>query len=76
MWEQGTLRLGRAQEGRLVCDSVADEVLIRGRVALNRAIDGDVVAVELLPEVSQAIVGAFALRPKRVARPNRLECFL
>lgn len=56
MWKQGTLRAGRAQEGRLLCDSVADEVLIRGRVALNRAIDGDVVAVELLPEVSQIMI--------------------
>ncbi|KAK9797008.1 hypothetical protein WJX73_004308 [Symbiochloris irregularis] len=50
IYHQGTLRAGRAQEGRLVCDSLADEVLIRGRVALNRALDGDVVAVELLPE--------------------------
>ena len=54
MMMQGNLRVGRFNsfEARLACDSFEDEILISGRVAMNRALDGDVVAVELLPEAS------------------------
>ena len=50
---QGTLRVGRFNsfEAKLACDSMEEEILISGRVSMNRALDGDVVAVELLPEV-------------------------
>ena len=31
-------------------ESVGQDILLAGRAAMNRALDGDVVAVELLPE--------------------------
>ena len=37
-------------EGYVGSESVGQDILIAGRVAMNRALDGDVVAVELLPE--------------------------
>ncbi|KAL6771469.1 hypothetical protein ACKKBG_A26505 [Auxenochlorella protothecoides x Auxenochlorella symbiontica] len=51
-YHQGTLRVSRFNpwEGYIACQSVEQEILLSGRGALNRAMDGDVVAVELLPE--------------------------
>jgi exosome complex exonuclease DIS3/RRP44 len=37
-------------EGYVVSESVGQDILLAGRVAMNRAMDGDIVAVELLPE--------------------------
>ncbi|XP_058806479.1 exosome complex exonuclease RRP44 [Phymastichus coffea] len=37
-------------EGSVNCESVEKFILVQGRESLNRAIDGDTVAVELLPE--------------------------
>ncbi|XP_014226404.1 exosome complex exonuclease RRP44 [Trichogramma pretiosum] len=37
-------------EGTVNCESLDKFILIQGREALNRAIDGDTVAIELLPE--------------------------
>lgn len=31
-------------------ESIGDEIVIRGRTNMNRAFDGDIVAVELLPQ--------------------------
>ena len=49
---QGSLRVNRfnSAEGYVGSESVGQDVLIAGRVAMNRALDGDIVAVELLPE--------------------------
>ncbi|EFJ53011.1 hypothetical protein VOLCADRAFT_55673 [Volvox carteri f. nagariensis] len=51
-FHQGALRVSRFNsfEGWLASESVGEDILINGRVDMNRAIDGDVVAVELLPE--------------------------
>lgn len=38
-------------EGWVASESVGQDILIPDRVAMNRAMDGDIVAVELLPEV-------------------------
>ncbi|EEH54478.1 uncharacterized protein MICPUCDRAFT_462, partial [Micromonas pusilla CCMP1545] len=49
---QGALRTSRFSpwEGVVGCDAVGADILLSGRSALNRAMDGDVVAVRLLPE--------------------------
>ena len=49
---QGTLRVGRYNtfEGWVSSESVGQDILISGRVDMNRALDGDSVVVELLPE--------------------------
>ena len=49
---QGTLRTSRHSpwEGSIACDALGCDILLSGRGALNRAMDGDVVAVSLLPE--------------------------
>ena len=51
-YHQGSLRVNRFNtfEGWIGSESVGEDILIRGRVAMNRAMDGDVVAVEVLPE--------------------------
>lgn len=51
-YHQGTLRVNRFNpfEGWVGSESVGEDILIRGRVAMNRAMEGDVVAVELLSE--------------------------
>ena len=51
-YHQGTLRVNRFNpfEGWVGSESVGEDILIRGREALNRGMEGDVVAVELLPE--------------------------
>lgn len=51
-YHQGTLRVNRFNpfEGWVGSESVGEDILIRGRIAMNRAMAGDVVAVELLPE--------------------------
>ena len=50
---QGALRVNRfnSAEGWVASESVGQDILIPDRVAMNRAMDGDIVAVELLPEV-------------------------
>jgi len=49
---QGALRTSRFNpyEGRIASDSVGQDILISGRLDMNRAMEGDIVAVELLPE--------------------------
>jgi exosome complex exonuclease DIS3/RRP44 len=49
---QGSLRTGRFSpwEGYVGSDAVGGDIMIVGRTDMNRAMDGDVVAVELLPE--------------------------
>ena len=49
---QGALRTSRHSpwEGSIACDALGCDILLSGRGALNRAMDGDVVAVSLLPE--------------------------
>jgi exosome complex exonuclease DIS3/RRP44 len=51
-YHQGTLRVNRFNpfEGWVGSESVGEDILIRGRVDMNRAMEGDVVAIELLPE--------------------------
>ena len=48
---QGALRTQRHSpwEGSIACDALGCDILLSGRAALNRAMDGDVVAVSLLP---------------------------
>ncbi|KAL6756016.1 hypothetical protein V8C86DRAFT_129914 [Haematococcus lacustris] len=49
---QGTLCVGRFNpfEGSVSSSSAGLDILVSGRLDMNRAMDGDVVAVELLPE--------------------------
>ncbi|GAQ85435.1 Ribonuclease II/R family protein [Klebsormidium nitens] len=51
LFHQGKLRVNRFNcfEAYVGSQSVGKEILIQGREDLNRAVDGDVVAVELLP---------------------------
>lgn len=51
-YHQGTLRVNRFNpfEGWVGSESVGEDILIRGRIDMNRAMEGDVVAIELLPE--------------------------
>eukprot|EP00775_Hariotina_reticulata_P011972 gene11972-12115_t len=51
-FHQGALRVSRFNpfEGWVSSEAVGQDILISGRVDMNRAIDGDIVAVELLPE--------------------------
>jgi exosome complex exonuclease DIS3/RRP44 len=57
---QGALRVSRfnSAEGFVGAEGAGEDILIRGRPALNRATDGDVVAVELLPEAEWAAPAA------------------
>lgn len=49
---QGTLRVNRynCSEGWVASESVGQDILVSGWVDMNRAMDGDVVALEILPE--------------------------
>ena len=49
---QGALRTRRHSpwEGSVACDALGCDILVSSRDSLNRAMDGDVVAVSLLPE--------------------------
>jgi exosome complex exonuclease DIS3/RRP44 len=49
---QGSLRVGRFSpfEGWVGSQSIGQDIYIRSRIDMNRAMDGDIVAVELLPE--------------------------
>lgn len=55
-FHQGKLRVNRYNpfEAYVGSESVGSEILILGRQDMNRAFDGDVVAVELLPQSSWA----------------------
>ncbi|KAL2609132.1 hypothetical protein R1flu_027705 [Riccia fluitans] len=52
IYHQGKLRVNRYNgfEATVSSESIGEEILIQGRMDMNRAFDGDVVAVELLPE--------------------------
>ncbi|CAI9110453.1 OLC1v1010476C1 [Oldenlandia corymbosa var. corymbosa] len=52
IFHQGKLRVNRYNpfEAYVGSESIGDEIIIYGRTNMNRAFDGDVVAVELLPQ--------------------------
>ncbi|KAG6546222.1 hypothetical protein Mapa_012260 [Marchantia paleacea] len=52
IYHQGKLRVNRYNgfEATVSTESLGQEILIHGRLDMNRGFDGDVVAVELLPE--------------------------
>ncbi|KAL3525159.1 hypothetical protein ACH5RR_013531 [Cinchona calisaya] len=52
IYHQGKLRVNRYNpfEAYVGSESIGDEIIIYGRVNMNRAFDGDVVAVEILPQ--------------------------
>uniref|UniRef100_A0A6N2M700 PIN domain-containing protein n=1 Tax=Salix viminalis TaxID=40686 RepID=A0A6N2M700_SALVM len=52
IYHQGKLRVNRYNpfEAYVGSESIGDEIIIYGRGNMNRAFDGDVVAVELLPQ--------------------------
>ncbi|XP_073001204.1 exosome complex exonuclease RRP44 homolog A [Typha latifolia] len=52
IYHQGKLRVNRYNpfEGYVGSESIGDEIVIYGRSNMNRAFDGDIVAVELLPQ--------------------------
>ncbi|GBG71084.1 hypothetical protein CBR_g8384 [Chara braunii] len=52
IYHQGKLRVNLYNpfEAYVGTETLPDEVLIHGRIDMNRAVDGDVVAIELLPE--------------------------
>lgn len=51
IYHQGKLRVNRYNpfEAYVGSESIGDEIIIYGRSNMNRAFDGDIVAVELLP---------------------------
>ena len=49
-------------------ESVGQDILLAGRTAMNRALDGDIVAVELLPE-EQWVSASAQLRKHDEAEP-------
>jgi exosome complex exonuclease DIS3/RRP44 len=59
---QGLLRVNRFNpyEGWVASEGVGADILVSGRTAMNRALEGDVVAVELLPEDQCAPAAASA----------------
>lgn len=52
IYHQGKLRVNRYNsfEAYVGSESIGDEIIIYGRGNMNRAFDGDIVAVELLPQ--------------------------
>ncbi|KAJ4963256.1 hypothetical protein NE237_023195 [Protea cynaroides] len=52
IYHQGKLRINRYNpfEAYVGSESIGDEIIIYGRANMNRAFDGDIVAVELLPQ--------------------------
>ncbi|GAU42819.1 hypothetical protein TSUD_185770 [Trifolium subterraneum] len=52
VYHQGKLRVNRYNpfEAYVGSESIGDEIIIYGRSNMNRAFDGDIVAVELLPQ--------------------------
>lgn len=52
IFHQGKLRVNRYNpfEAYVGSESIGDEIIIYGRGNMNRAFDGDIVAVELLPQ--------------------------
>lgn len=52
IYHQGKLRVNRYNpfEAYVGSESIGDEIVIRGRMNMNRAFDGDIVAVGLLPQ--------------------------
>lgn len=52
IYHQGKLRVNRYNpfEAYVGSESIGDEIIIYGRVNMNRAFDGDIVAVEILPQ--------------------------
>ena len=52
IFHQGKLRVNRYNplEAYVGSESIGDEIVVYGRINMNRSFDGDVVAVELLPE--------------------------
>jgi len=52
IYHQGKLRVNRYNpfEAYVGSESIGDEIVIRSRINMNRAFDGDIVAVELLPQ--------------------------
>ena len=71
---QGSLRVNRFNpyEGYVGSESVGQDILLAGRTAMNRALDGDIVAVELLPEEQWVSAGA-QLRKHDEAAPSADE---
>lgn len=61
IYHQGKLRVNRYNplEAYVGSESIGDEIVIYGRVNMNRAFDGDVVAVELLPKDQWSGVKSF-----------------
>ena len=51
IYHQGKLRVNRYNpfEAYVGSESLSDEIIIYGRANMNRAFDGDIVAVQLLP---------------------------
>lgn len=54
IYHQGKLRVNRYNpfEAYVGSESIGDEIIIYGRTNMNRAFDGDIVAVELFPQDS------------------------
>lgn len=52
IYHQGKLRVNRYNpfEAYVGSESIGDEIIVYGRTSMNRAFDGDIVAVELLPQ--------------------------
>lgn len=52
IYHQGKLRVNRYNpfEAYVGSESIGDEIVVYGRGNMNRAFDGDIVAVEILPQ--------------------------
>ena len=67
--DQGVFRASRTNcyNGRIAAPATGEDILLVGREATNRAFDGDVVAVELLPEAEWGVRGVCG----QAAAPNQ-----
>ena len=72
---QGSLRTGRFSpwEGYVGSDAVGGDIMIVGRTDMNRAMDGDVVAVELLPESEWRAPGTKLAKPGEEHKDSEKE---
>nr|XP_018897817.1 PREDICTED: exosome complex exonuclease RRP44 [Bemisia tabaci] len=72
---QGSFQASRENylEGQVNTEKFEKPILVQGRAGLNRAIDGDTVAVELLPEAEWTAPSDIVLQDDETADPEELN---
>lgn len=76
IYHQGKLRVNRYNpfEAYVGSESIGDEIIIYGRTNMNRAFDGDIVAVELLPRDQWQEEKSLALANEGMVTNNVYKC--